>query len=200
MNLNLKKILYYFLILCLLVVAFFAGYNTKSRELKLSENNPIKLTAPNGYTNNILSQIKSYTIRGLFDSQKKNYGEMFIVKENNKSSLKFKIENVPLYINIPNQKINTPNKFIIKIAKPCCNGLNYELLDTGGYINLDTNINTLSGELNTEYDFLLEADKFPRILLYAENFDNPYSIVKDDERDWPDEMTKKPAPFFWIDI
>ncbi len=189
------------IILVLILISFFTGFFYSRRDVVIQNTqNQITLKTESGYEKNILSNLKSKPIYGLFETSKTVNGEFIYIinPETKKTDILIKVYNIP-FKNSANK--TTPLNYKLLTAKICCNGLDYELEDQNFLIKTEGKDNVRSTNFTATLDYDIEQTKIDRLLFYAENNEkNNFKIVKDDIKDWPKNILEKEAPYMWINF
>lgn len=196
-----KYITNLFLIVILILIAFFTGFFYARRELTISSKDSIvRIKNENGFVDNLFSNIKQKPINGLFDGSTQVYGDMFYIIIEDKTQILFSLDNIPVNTKFKEKIVETPMNYKVFIAVKCCKGLDYEYKDYDIKLNLLIENGKARTNFSTNFDFNLEESGVQRIVLFAEGVENNYKIIKDEQKDWPKNTLENPAPYLWINF
>jgi hypothetical protein len=199
MNQNIKSITRIFGLILVIIIAFTIGFMFARRENYNQSTNSILTKADNGFIENSLTKIQSRIIYGVVEGEKKQYGQLFFkIVDEKDTELLIQIENFPQNITRADKTNFSIDSLDLKLASICCNGLDYNLQNTGLKLKLETR----GGKKTVKFSSILDMNilnGFDRVVLTNE-IENPFKVTKDGERDWPRNTTEKPAPYLWVNI
>jgi hypothetical protein len=201
-----RKIIQYCVIVIFIIltisITFFLGMQYAKRDIISSQSSYIQGISENNATKNSLNLIQFKPIYSILDdgNARKTYGQVLIKPDKNTTELLLQLTNIPFTFTVNNKVEPVPTRFYIQFVKVCCNGLDYEKINTPPLV-FDTNIvnNFQQVEFSTTVNFNIVNEKVDRIMIFSEKPTN-IKIVKDNNKDWPKNLLEQNSPYFWANI